>query len=404
MNKTLDQQLKEYATKDYYPFHMPGHKRTDLSLGEPSLIDITEINGFDDLHHPTGLILETERAASRLWGVKRSFLLVNGSTVGILAGISAALSRRDTILIGENCHKSVKHACFLNELQMRTVAPVRTSFGIPGQITPEAVEQAFSQDPGIKGVVITSPTYEGIVSDIASIAEIVHRHDAVLIVDEAHGAHFGMHRDLPVSAVTQGADLVVQSLHKTLPSLTQTAVLHLATDRIPEKRVSQYLDIFETSSPSYVLMAGMSRCIRLLTEQREPLFSDYLKALQSWYQSSRDLKTLSVLQDRDLTREEAFAKDPGKLVIRSDQNGIDGYALADCLRDVYHLETERVEGQMVICMTSICDRTEGFRRLSAALHEIDADPALCRDYVTDRSEQSYDIYRGDDCETWPVRI
>ena len=404
MKKMLDQQLKEYAAKDYYPFHMPGHKRTDLSLGEPSLIDITEIAGFDDLHHPTGLILEAERAASRLWGAKRSFLLVNGSTVGILAGVSAALSRRDQILIGENCHKSVKHACFLNELQTKTVSPVQTRFGIPGQIAPEAVEQAFARYPGIKGVVITSPTYEGIVSDITSIAEIVHGHDAVLIVDEAHGAHFGMHQDLPASAVTRGADLVVQSLHKTLPSLTQTALLQVATDRVPTEKVLQYLDIFETSSPSYVLMAGMSRCIRLLTEQREPLFSEYLESLKSWYQTNRDLKYFSVLSSSELSGKEAFAKDPGKLVIRSDLREVDGYALASCLRDVYHLETERTEGQIVIGMTSICDRVEGFRRLSAALHEIDGNPSLCRDYITDESEHHYDIYRGDDCETWPVRI
>ena len=404
MKKMLDQELKEYAAKDYYPFHMPGHKRTDLSLGEPSLIDITEIEGFDDLHHPAGLILEAEKQAAALWHSNRSFLLVNGSTVGILTAISAVLPRRESILIGENSHKSVRHACFLNELQTHTIAPVQTRFGIPGQITADAVEQAFSQHPHSKGVVITSPTYEGIVSDIASIAAVVHRHGAVLIVDEAHGAHFGLQKDLPASAVTEGADLVVQSLHKTLPSLTQTAVLHIASDRIPEEKVQQYLDIFETSSPSYVLMAGMSRCIRLLTEQREPLFTEYLNALRVWEQSNRDLRYISVLHASDLSREEAFGKDPGKLVIRSDREEIDGYALAACLRDVYHLETERAEGQIVIGMTSICDREEGFRRLTAALHEIDRDLPLCRKYASGRSGGRYDIYRGYDCESQPVRI
>ncbi len=404
MKKSLDQELKEYAAKDYYPFHMPGHKRTDLSLGEPSLIDITEIPGFDDLHHPTGLILEAEKQAAALWRAKRTFFLVNGSTVGILSAISAAIPRREKILIGENSHKSVKNACFLNEVQMETVAPIQTRFGIRGQITTDAVEQAFAQNPHIKGVVITSPTYEGIVSDIASIARVVHRHGAVLIVDEAHGAHFGLHQDLPASAVTEGADLVIQSLHKTLPSLTQTAVLHIASDRIPEEKVQQYLDIFETSSPSYVLMAGMSRCIRLLTEQREQLFSGYLKALTVWEQSNRDLKNISVLHASDLSSEEAFGKDPGKLVIRSDLKEIDGYALAACLRDVYHLETERTEGQFVIGMTSIYDREEGFRRLTAALREIDDNPGLCREYISGKPGDRYDIYRGYDCESQSVRI
>ncbi len=395
MKKTLDQQLKEIATGDYYPFHMPGHKRTSLGLGEPSLIDITEIEGFDDLHHPAGLILEAEKRAAQLWKARRSFLLVNGSTVGILAAVSAALSDGDEILIAENSHKSVRHACFLNRLHVRTVSAVQTGFGIDGQIPPSSVEEALLQNPGIRGVVLTSPTYEGIVSDVASIARIVHAYGAILIVDEAHGAHFGMHEGLPHSAVTGGADLVVQSLHKTLPSLTQTAVLHIASDRIPEAAVQKYLDIYETSSPSYVLMAGMSRCIELLTEQREQLFSNYLKELTEWYQNNRDYQTVSILKKGDLTPEEAFDRDPGKIILRSDMTGIDGKALAACLREVYHLETERAQGDFVIAMTSVCDREEGFRRLSAALREIDRNPDLCKAYASDHAKDpDYEIYRG----------
>ena len=397
MKKTLDLQLKEYAAKDYYPFHMPGHKRTPLALGEPSLMDITEIDGFDDLHHPTGVILEAERRASQLWAARRSFLLVNGSTVGILAAVSASLSDGDEVLIAENSHKSVRHACFLNRLQIRTVSPVQTGFGIAGQITPESVEESFREHPGIRGVVVTSPTYEGIVSDIASIAGVVHAHGAVLIVDEAHGAHFGMHRLLPQSAVMCGADLVVQSLHKTLPSLTQTAVLHIASHRIPEKEVQKNLDIYETSSPSYVLMASMSRCIGLLEEQRERLFSNYLEELTEWYRNNRDFKHLSVLTKADLSAEEAFDKDPGKIILRSDMTGIDGNALAACLREVYHLETERARGKIVIAMTSICDRPEGFLRLSAALREMDGNPDLCREYAKKTgTDSTYEIYRGYD--------
>lgn len=395
MKNTLDQQLKEYAIKDYYPFHMPGHKRTSLGLGEPSFIDITEIAGFDDLHHPAGLILEAERRAAKLWKARRSFLLVNGSTVGILTAVSAALSEGDEILIAENSHKSVRHACFLNRLFLRTVSPVQTRFGIGGQVTPASVEESFQKYPAIRGVVLTSPTYEGIVSDVASIAKIVHDHGAILIVDEAHGAHFGMHARLPQSAVTAGADLVVQSLHKTLPSLTQTAVLHIASDRIPETTVLKYLDIYETSSPSYVLMAGMSRCVDLLTEQREQLFSKYMRELTEWYQNNRDIQNISVLRKEDLTLEEAFDKDPGKIILRSDITGTDGKALAACLREVFHLETERAQGDIVIAMTSICDREEGFRRLSAALREIDRNPDLCREYRWDGEEEDhYEIYRG----------
>lgn len=389
----LDEKLREYASLDYYPFHMPGHKRTSLALGEPSHIDITEIDGFDDLHHETGILLEAEERAAKLWGAKRSFLLVNGSTCGILAAMSVLAERGSTVLIAENCHKSVRHGRELNDFREVPLAPIKTRFGIDGQISPEAVEQAFFDHPEARAVVLTSPTYEGIVSDIEAIAGIAHRHGALLLVDEAHGAHFGMHADLPKSAVTCGADLVVQSLHKTLPSLAQTAVLHLCTDRVPERKLQRALDIFETSSPSYVLLASMDRCIRLLATEREALFSDYLARLSEWYGSNADLKRVKILTDADLTKNEAFARDKGKLVLRAEHSS--GRALMDTLRRVYHLELERAERDYAIAMTSICDTEDGFRRLTEALHELDRSDGPLRANAADTlRDAEYEIYRG----------
>lgn len=394
---TLYEKLKKYAVSDYYPFHMPGHKRRGSALFEPTEIDITEIEGFDDLHHPTGLIREAEERAAALWGVRRSFLLVNGSTVGILSAMSAAAEKGSRVLIGQNCHKSVYHACFLNDYRTSYLRPRQTHFCGDGQITPEELRRELDKNPDTKLVVVTSPTYEGIISDIASLSEEAHQRGAILLVDEAHGAHLKLSDAFPEPAEALGADLVVQSLHKTLPSLTQTAVLHLVTDRVSEEQVQRYLDIFETSSPSYVLLASMDRCIELLRNEREKLFSDYLRRLSLFYESTEDLKHFSVMTDKALKPGDAFAVDPGKLVIRPLVEGVSGRELMRALREVYHLELERAMERYVIGMTSISDSDEGFRRLSEALHEMDRCPDILKDYrrkENPTAKEDYEIYRG----------
>ena len=225
--KYLIDDLEEYAQSDYYPFHMPGHKRKSLSFPNPYEIDITEIDGFDNLHHATGMIKEAEVRGAELYHSKRCFFLVNGSTCGLLAAISAATRRGDKVLVARNCHKAVYHALYMNELQAEYLYPSITKNGIQGQITAEQVQESLYENPDAVAVILTSPTYEGIVSDVAKIAEVCHEHGIPLIVDEAHGAHFGFGGGFPENAVKLGADAVIMSLHKTLPSFTQTALLHL---------------------------------------------------------------------------------------------------------------------------------------------------------------------------------
>lgn len=192
---------------------------------------------------------------------------MNGSTCGILAAISAVTDRQDMILAARNCHKSVYHAAFLQELEMRYLYPGEISESdISDAVSPSAVRTALAQFPECRAVVITSPTYEGIIADIREIARIVHEKDRILIVDEAHGAHLGLVQDMPDNAVRQGADLVIHSLHKTLPSMTQTALLHVNGSRVNRERLRRYLRIYQSSSPSYVLMASMDACILEIKE------------------------------------------------------------------------------------------------------------------------------------------
>ena len=214
----IKDELCKLASSDMYPFHMPGHKRRlDCDIN-PYTYDITEIDGFDNLHAAEGIIKEAEERAAALWGAKSSFFLVNGSTCGILAALSAALPKKGHLLMARNSHKAAYHAAYLRELQVTYLYPVFTEFGIQGGILPEQVEAALEADESIEAVFLTSPTYDGIVSDIEKIAEIAHQHGIPLIVDEAHGAHLGFHPYFPKSAITLGADVVIQSLHKTLPA------------------------------------------------------------------------------------------------------------------------------------------------------------------------------------------
>ena len=371
MKEYLDTKLKEYNKTDIYPFHMPGHKRTSLELGEPSLIDITEIEGFDNLHHAQGILKESQERAAALWQVKRSFYLVNGSSCGILAAICSQTTRGDKILMARNCHKSVYNSVLLRELKAEYLYPEITEFGIQGMISTKAVAEMLTHNPDAKAVIITSPTYDGVVSNIKKIAALVHARGIPLIVDEAHGAHFGFSEKLPVSASALGADIVIQSLHKTLPSLTQTAVLHICTDRVSEDEVKRYLDIFETSSPSYVFMAGIDYCVRTLKEQGEKLFLDYMKRLDRFYGDMKNLKHIQVLVRDALSEKEAYDLDPSKIIISVKGTAMSGPELYELLLKRYHLQMEMVSGFYVTAMTSIMDSEEGFLRLEKALIEID---------------------------------
>ena len=367
---SLKDMLLSYSRSGVYPFHMPGHKRRELPFANPYTIDITEIDGFDNLHHAEGILKEAQERASSLYGSRRCYALVNGSTCGLLAAVCAATKKGDAVLVARNCHKAVYHALFLQELRVTYLYPVITSNDLQGQITAAQVEEALRRDPKIAAVILTSPTYEGVVSDIAGIARIAHAYDVPLIVDSAHGAHFGFGGGFPESAVRRGADAVVMSLHKTLPSFTQTALLHLVSDRIRAEDVERYLGIFETSSPSYLLLAGTDACIRLLAEQGDELFSVYRHRLEAFYEQTRDLRYLHVLCRNDWQEGEVYDWDDGKLVTASP---FTGKTLHRKLLEQYRLQMEMVSAHYVLGMTSIMDTEEGFSRLAAALHAIDAE-------------------------------
>lgn len=365
----LYNQLQAYGESDYYPFHMPGHKRRlgGYPLSDTYVIDITEIDGFDNLHHPEGILWEEKKRASSLWRTDDSYLLINGSTAGILSAVSA-VARPDAVLImGRNCHKAAYHAAYINRMETRYLYPeeICANAELAGAITPEAVEDGLLQcrrsGERVAAVFITSPTYEGMTSDIASISAICHRYDTPLIVDEAHGAHFGFACDYPESAIHLGADLVIQSLHKTLPSMTQTAVLHQMGNRVSKRRVERFLALYQTSSPSYVLMSSMDICMDVLEREGEKRFHEILTFLEAFKENTASLRNLKCI----------YPDDPLKLVIASKKATITGKQIYDELREKYHLQLEMAAGSYCLAMFSMMDEKEGFVRLAQALCELD---------------------------------
>lgn len=399
----LINRLKDYRESRMYPFHMPGHKRlagvlekengcSGFDFPNPFLVDITEIEGFDNLHHPEGILKESMEWAASVYGAGRTWYLVNGSSCGILSAISAAAGentgRKGKILMARNCHKAAYHGAYLSGLEVSYLYPqFIPELGIQGGILPEDVEKALEMEPESRAVLLVSPTYDGVVSDIERIAQIVHKRNIPLIVDEAHGAHFPFGEEFPVSALELGADVVIQSVHKTLPSLTQTAVLHLNRNEavggpfVDEGRLERFLSIYQSSSPSYLLMASIEHAVFQMDRERnsrgreDSWLDAYDRRLKNLRMGLSSMKTLRLgggafgeclkgsrgIYDLDLS----------KIVISAKGTGWTGPKLDGLLRKEYGLEMEMCGADYVLGITTCFDSEEGLLRLKKALLELD---------------------------------
>ena len=385
----LIERLKRYSASHAAAFHMPGHKRQMeykflRDFPDPFSIDITEIDGFDNLHHPEGILKKSMEWMAGVYGADHSYYLVNGSSCGILSSIGAAVRPGETILVSRNCHKAVYHGLILNFLKPEYVYPqIIGELGIQGGIRPEDVENKLREHPEIRAVLIVSPTYDGVVSDVEKIAEVVHAQGLPLIVDEAHGAHFPFGAGkFPKSALYCGADVVIQSLHKTLPSLTQTAILHLNGNLVDQKRLERCLQMYQTSSPSYVFMASMEQCIFEMEQNGSEYMTAFAERIQRIRTQLAQLKNFRLLRREEQGRHGVFDIDESKLVI-SCRGIMTGEELSERLRREYELEMEMCGADYVVAITTFLDSEEHLERLKNALLEIDEKMKVGRCTVTD---------------------
>lgn len=400
--KNLWEELKNYSASDYYPFHMPGHKRSlwpgykpfpqegALACYKPFPIpyqyDITEIEGFDNLHDAKGLLLTLQQRAARVYHAEESFFLVNGSTGGILSAVSAVAQDGKKLLMARNCHKSVYHAVQLNRLHAEYLWPdMIEEFDIQGEISAAQVREHLKNRKDICGVVITSPTYDGMISDIKEIAETVHACGIPLIVDEAHGAHFALSEKAPASAVECGADIVINSVHKTLPALTQTALLHVQGTRIDRERLRSYLHIYQSSSPSYLLMASLDACVDFIEREGQKSYERLLAFRRRISEKVADFSYIRILPAEE-------RRDPGKLVISVKKAGMTGQELYQMLLQKYYLQMEMAAPSYVLGILTGMDTSEGVERLVYALEEID------REIAERRAETKFHALQETDSE------
>ena len=393
----LINRLAAYARSDMYPFHMPGHKRRTGpedsfmnscvdSFTNPFAVDITEIEGFDNLHHPEGILKDSMKWAADVYGADQTYYLINGSTGGILAAVCGSVPRGGRILVSRNCHKSVYHGICLNQLKTSYVYPQEIEgLGIQGGITAEDVDRMLNRYMDTQAVLIVCPTYDGIVSDIEAIARIVHRAGLPLIVDEAHGAHFRYDAMFPVSALDLGADVVIQSVHKTLPSLTQTALLHIKCNRpdggcyADRERIDRYIHMVQSSSPSYVLMASIENSIYQMEQTDMAPYGKQLHKLRRRLGQMRHLRLADTgligqagIRDLDISKIVVSTRGTRLYPAEDGLTGFTGAQLDDILRREYHLEMEMCGADYVTAITTVMDSGEGLERLGDALTRIDS--------------------------------
>lgn len=307
--------------------------------------------------------------------------------------------------MARNCHKAVYHSVLIRELEAVYIYPQQEQgIGLNCGLRPEKIRELLITSPDIQAVIITSPSYDGVVSDVKKIADICHTYKKPLIVDEAHGAHFGFHPYFPENSIGKGADIVIHSLHKTLPAFTQTGLIHLNGCLVDKAKLERYLGIYQSSSPSYLLMAGVDQCIRMLEESGDRLFEEFVENLKAFRRKAADFQRVCLAGKAQLAGEkEVVDLDLSKLILYVKNGGMSGNELYEELLQHYHLQLEMAAGDYALALTSIGDSREGFDRLYQALADIDRRLSE-NDNVLKKMEKTEDkVDRETDGETdWEV--
>lgn len=363
--------LKNLMEENSVSFHMPGHKgkNTLINWGEfIPYIDTTEVEGMDNLLEPRGIIDESQRLAAEVFGAKATLYGVNGSTGSNYIALATITKPGDKVLIQRNCHKSIYNALILNRLNPIYMYPnYNENYNVLTGIRPEDIDQIMTEQPDIKAVVLTYPNYYGVCSDLTKIAEIIHKHGKVLMVDEAHGPHMGFSDKLPISALKAGADIVIHSTHKTLPSFTQTSMIHVGSDRIDLNKLRDRYQLYTTTSPSYLFTLSNEIAVSYMdTGGRERL--DYnVEKCKEVVKRLNAIDRVEVFEG-DPTDGTIHDKDITKILISID--GIRGSQIKKRLRTEYNIRLEMSDYYYALILTSLMNEDEEYEKLIAAVEDM----------------------------------
>jgi arginine decarboxylase len=383
INRHLDQArapiyeaIVAHAQRHPASYHIPGHKSghgVDSSakayFKKMMSIDLTELPGLDDLHQPEGVIDEAQQLAAQCFGAQESFFLVGGSTVGNLAMILSTCERNDVLIVQRNAHKSIIHGLMLAGVQAVFITPYQdSSQGVTEIISYEDVEQALQNYPQAKGLLITNPDYYGLSIDLQPIASLLHQCDMLLMVDEAHGAHFGFHPSLPRSALSCGADIVVQSTHKMLTSMTMGAILHVQGNRVNVTHLKQTLGMLQSSSPSYPILASIDLARRQIYHHGQRMLTQSVETIRT-FRNKVSMRLPCFGQNPNADTHSSWRQDPFKITLTDLSGTLTGHQIKEQLelRGCYpELSNER---QVLLICTIATSKSE-MERLYDALVQI----------------------------------
>lgn len=374
--------LMEYVNRETIPFHVPGHKKGHgideefkNFIGEnPFKIDVTVFKLVDSLHHPTGPIKKAQQLAADAYGSDASFFSIHGTSGAIQAMIMSVVNSGDTIIIPRNVHKSITAGIILSGAKPVYMQPeLDKNLGIAHGVTPETVEKTLKENPHAKAVLIINPTYYGVATDIKKIADIVHSYNIPLIVDEAHGPHLAFNEKLPISAMEAGADICAQSTHKIIGALTQGSLLQVKSKYIDVSRVQQILNLLQTTSPSYILMASLDCARRQIALNGTELLNKAIDLANYARAEINKIPGFHSFGPELLGRPGVHALDPTKITITCRDLGITGFDLDMILSNKYHIQMELSDLYNVLAVGSFGDTKENIDKLIEALKEISAE-------------------------------
>lgn len=367
----LGEELKKYSDAGTARFHMPGHKGISSCLEEVLLLenDVTEVEGLDNLHHPTGVIKDLLENISKVYDSYRTFISTNGSTSSLQSAILGVTKPGEGILVDRNCHKSVYNAMILGDLDPVYLMPEYDDKSGQSWIKDmDSLEDAIRSNGNIKAVVLAHPTYFGICCNMKKIVELVHRYKKILIVDEAHGSHLKFCRELPESALDLGADIVIQSTHKTLPSLTQSSLLHVKNEKYVE-RIGEMLSMMMTSSPSYLMMASIEASVDMMVEEGSERLKRNMvhvkKMVRKYSNAGRIFKGRDYFISRGV-----YDFDDTRLLFKTSDISIKGREAESILRKEYNLQVEMADINYINAFMTVCDELEDIEMLFKAVDEM----------------------------------
>ncbi len=373
--------LLAYVREETVPFHVPGHKqgrgihpKLKDNLGSLYLaMDLTEVLGLDNLSHPTGVLKEAQELAAKAYGVDYSFFLVNGSSSGLHSMLMAVCNPGDSVILPRNVHKSAfSSLIFSGVVPIYMMPEFDEKLQVDHTVTEKTLEKALNDNPNAKAVLLVSPTYYGVSADVKRFVDMIHAHGKIAIVDEAWGPHLHFHPKLPFAATDAGADLVVNSTHKLLSSLTQSSILHLSGNRVDRSRLEAVLQLFLTTSPSCLLLASIDATRMQMATEGERWLDKAIMLSEDARARINKIPGLSCIGREIIGRPGVFALDPTRLVVSSTELGYTGYEVENILRKKYHVQVELSDLFHVVALVTLGDDQEQIDRLVDGLSRLEA--------------------------------